>query len=187
MAQGCHSTRFNGDPGMPPRYMAMTYRWRRLLRTFSDKLAHLRYTYIVTFTSENFAPCQVGRRKSKQPLQIHAHDTDCLFFDLHFPCLVQRRSDAKQAMYRYQLLYLLIARIVAYLFWTVNPRQFYAFTLRGVGASDKLNRSLPSLGNTREDEIFRPRLLHSAFDTPATRAQAEDVLVSSIGTPLMNR
>lgn len=60
-------------------------------------------------------------------------------------------------------------------------------TLRVVGASEITNCSFPSLGSTREAESFSPRPLQPAFATPATKAQADDVLVSSIGTPLANR
>lgn len=64
-------------------------------------------------------------------------------------------------------------------------RQF--FTFRGVGASDKTNRRRPSLWCTLDAEILIPTLLQPAIDTPATKAHADDVLVSSIGTPLANR
>lgn len=60
-------------------------------------------------------------------------------------------------------------------------------TLRGVGVSDRMNLSLPSLWTTLDAEILSPRLLQPALDTPVTSAQAEDVLVSSIDTPLVNR
>lgn len=49
------------------------------------------------------------------------------------------------------------------------------------------NRNFPSLGSTRDAESFSPRPLQPALATPATRAQADDVFVSSIGTPLANR
>lgn len=60
--------------------------------------------------------------------------------------------------------------------------------MRGVGASDKTNRSLPSLLRTRADEILSPRFLQLPFEaTPATRAQAAEVFVSSMGTPFAKR
>lgn len=59
--------------------------------------------------------------------------------------------------------------------------------LRAVGASESTNLSLPSLWSTLDVEILSPRLLHPGLDTPATKAQAEDVFVSNMGTPLTNR
>ena len=56
-----------------------------------------------------------------------------------------------------------------------------------MGASDRINRSLPSLCDTLGAEIFSLRLRHPAPATPTTRAQVVEALVSSIGTSLVIR
>lgn len=72
--------------------------------------------------------------------------------------------------------------------FVVQPKNNVLYTLRGVGAADRTNRSCPTLLCIRDDEIWRPMFLQLAFDaTPATRAHAADVFVSSIGTPLAKR